>query len=290
MTVPPEMEKEPAVEPTYEPDPYISTRIRFGTELRKFRLAAGFSQRKLGEAIHLSISQLSMIENGHRAPTLKLAGKVDEALNLGTTLTGLLDRLNRAEAQLPRWFRPWLDFEREAEALRVWEALMVPGLLQTEDYARAILSSKPGTTAEQAEEKVAARMERQRILRRPMPPMLWVVLDEGVLHRPVAGPDVMRGQFEHLLEAGESLRISLQVLPYAALNVLGLLGSFTIADLPRGNRPVAYIDSQSMEDRVSDRSHDMRNLAFRYDAIRADALSRRESLSLIKETMRRWTT
>ncbi|MET8334164.1 helix-turn-helix domain-containing protein [Streptosporangium canum] len=284
------MEKEPAVEPTYEPDPYISTRIRFGTELRKFRLAAGFSQRKLGEAIHLSISQLSMIENGHRAPTLKLAGKVDEALNLGTTLTGLLDRLNRAEAQLPRWFRPWLDFEREAEALRVWEALMVPGLLQTEDYARAILSSKPGTTAEQAEEKVAARMERQRILRRPMPPMLWVVLDEGVLHRPVAGPDVMRGQFEHLLEAGESLRISLQVLPYAALNVLGLLGSFTIADLPRGNRPVAYIDSQSMEDRVSDRSHDMRNLAFRYDAIRADALSRRESLSLIKETMRRWTT
>ncbi|MGW3366221.1 helix-turn-helix domain-containing protein [Streptosporangium canum] len=290
MTVPPETENEPAAEPTYESDPYISTRIRFGTELRKFRLAAGFSQRKLGEAIHLSISQLSMIENGHRAPTLKLAGKVDEALNLGTTLTGLLDRLNRAEAQLPRWFRPWLDFEREAEALRVWEALMVPGLLQTEDYARAILSSKPGTTAEQAEEKVAARMERQRILRRPMPPMLWVVLDEGVLHRPVAGPDVMRGQFEHLLEAGESLRISLQVLPYAALNVLGLLGSFTVADLPRGNRPVAYIDSQSMEDRVSDRSHDMRNLAFRYDAIRADALSRRESLSLIKETMRRWTT
>ncbi|MFD8528340.1 helix-turn-helix transcriptional regulator [Streptosporangium canum] len=290
MTVPPEMEKEPAAEPTYEPDPYISTRIRFGTELRKFRLAAGFSQRKLGEAIHLSISQLSMIENGHRAPTLKLAGKVDEALNLGTTLTGLLDRLNRAEAQLPRWFRPWLDFEREAEAMRVWASLMVPGLLQTEDYARAILSSKPGTTAEQAEEKVAARMERQRILRRPMPPMLWVVLDEGVLHRPVAGPDVMRGQFEHLLDAGESPRISLQVLPYAALNVLGLLGSFTVADLPRGNRPVAYIDSQSMEDRVSDRSHDMRNLAFRYDTIRADALSRRESLSLIKETMRRWTT
>ncbi|MEV4181117.1 helix-turn-helix transcriptional regulator [Streptosporangium canum] len=290
MTVPPEMENKSAVEPTYEPDPYISTRIRFGTELRKFRLAAGFSQRKLGEAIHLSISQLSMIENGHRAPTLKLAGKVGEALNLGTTLTGLLDRLNRAEAQLPRWFRPWLDFEREAEAMRVWASLMVPGLLQTEDYARAILNSKPGTTAEQAEEKVAARMERQRILRRPTPPMLWIVLDEGVLHRPVAGPDVMRCQFEHLLDAGESPRISMQVLPCTAQNVLGLLGSFTIADLPRGNRPVAYIDSQSMDDRVSDRSHDMRNLAFRYDTIRADALSRRESLTLIKETMRRWTT
>ncbi|GAA2872619.1 helix-turn-helix transcriptional regulator [Streptosporangium fragile] len=290
MTVPPKTEEEPATEPTQDPDPYISPRIRFGAELRKFRLAAGFSQRKLCAAIHLSISQLSMIENGHRAPTLELARKVDDALSLGTTLTGLLDRLNRAETQLPRWFRPWLDFEREAEALRIWASLMVPGLLQTEGYARAILSRKPGTTPEQAGENVAARMERQRILNRPMPPMLWVVLDEGVLHRPIAEPDVMREQFEHLLDAGENLRISLQILPYAARNVLGLLGSFTLADLPRGNRPVAYIDSQSMDDRVSDRSDDLKNLAFRYDAIRADALSRRESLSLIKETMRRWTT
>ncbi len=152
MTVPPELEQESATETALGLDPYISPRIRFGTELRKFRLAAGFSQRKLSEAIRLSISQLSMLENGHRAPTLALAAKVDEALNLGTTLTGLLDRLNRAEAQLPRWFRPWLEFEREAESLRIWEALIVPGLLQTEDYARAILSRKPGATAEQVED------------------------------------------------------------------------------------------------------------------------------------------
>ncbi|GAA3090286.1 helix-turn-helix domain-containing protein [Streptosporangium carneum] len=290
MTVPPEMEQEPTAEPTQLIDPYISPRIRFGTELRKFRLAAGFSQRKLGEAIHLSISQLSMLENGHRSPTLALASKVDEALNLGTTLTGLLDRLNRAEAQLPRWFRPWLEFEREAESLRIWSALIVPGLLQTEDYARAILSRKPGATTEEIEDKVAARMERQEILRRRMPPMLWIVIDEGVLYRPVAEPDVMRGQCERLLEAGEHLRISLQILPYEAHNVLGLLGSFTLADLARETHPVAYIDSQSLDDRVTDRPIDMKNLVFRYEAIRSDALSRHDSLNLIKETMRRWTT
>ncbi|MEU1734298.1 helix-turn-helix transcriptional regulator [Streptosporangium sp. NPDC020145] len=292
MVVPPEQEQEQesATEPTDPIDPHISPRIRFGTELRKFRLAAGFSQRELGNVIHLSVSQLSMIENGHRAPTLALARRVDKALNIGTTLAGLLDRLNRAEAQLPRWFRPWLEFEREAETLRIWEALIVPGLLQTEDYARAILSRKPGATTEQVEDKVTARMERQEILKRRMPPMLWIVLDEGVLYRPIADPEVMRGQCERLLEAGEQLRVSLQILPYTARNVLGLLGSFTLADLPRETCPVAYIDSQSLDDRVTDRATDMKNLAFRYEAIRADALPRRESLNLIKETMRRWTT
>ncbi|MEV7007340.1 helix-turn-helix transcriptional regulator [Streptosporangium sp. NPDC051022] len=284
------MEQEATTEPTQVIDPYISPRIRFGTELRKFRLAAGFSQRKLSATLHLSVSQLSMLENGHRSPTLALARKVDEALDLGTTLAGLLDRLNRAEAQLPRWFRPWLEFEREADSLRIWEALLVPGLLQTEDYARAVLSRKPGATAEQVEDKVVARMERQGILKRRMPPMLWIVIDEGVLYRPVAEPDVMRGQCERLLDAGEELRISLQILPYAARNVLGLLGSFTLADLTRETHPVAYIDSQSLDDRVTDRATDMKNLAFLYDAIRADALSRHESLNLIKETMRRWTT
>ncbi|WP_433246481.1 helix-turn-helix domain-containing protein [Streptosporangium sp. CA-135522] len=273
-----------------EPDPYTSTRIQFGIELRKFRLMSGFTQRKLCTAIHLSVSQLSMLENGHRAPNRELACKMDGVLGLGTTLVDLLDRLNRTADQLPRWFRPWLEFEREAEALRMWEPLMVPGLLQTEDYARAILSHSPGVTAEQAEENVIARMDRQGILRRPTPPMLWVILDEGVLHRPIAGAEVMKGQFEHLLEVGESRSISIQVLPHEACNVVGLLGGFVVADMPRNAPPVAYIDSQSTGDRVSERVEEVEGLAFRHDLIRVDALSRRQSLDMIKETMRKWTT
>ncbi|MFF5207971.1 helix-turn-helix transcriptional regulator [Streptosporangium sp. NPDC000396] len=290
MTVSPDPTPEPLSEPSPEPDLYGSTRIQFGIELRKFRLMSGFTQKKLGKAIPLSVSQLSMLENGHRAPSRELARKVDGILGLGTALVDLLDRLNRTAAQLPRWFRPWLDFEREAEALRMWEPLMVPGLLQTEDYARAILSREPGISAEQVEEHIAARMDRQGILRRPAPPMLWVVLDEGILHRPVADAEVMKGQFEHLLEIGESPSISLQVLPYKACSVIGLLGGFVIADMPGGAPPVAYIDSQRTGDRVSERIEEVKGLAFRYDVIRVDALSRCESLSMIKETMRRWTT
>jgi transcriptional regulator with XRE-family HTH domain len=273
-----------------EPDPSISPRLQFGTELRKLRICKGFTQRKLSEAVHLSISHLSMIENGHRGPTVDLVRRMDEALGLGTTLTGLLDRLNRAAAQLPSWFRPWLEFEREAEALRMWEPLMVPGLLQAEGYARAILSRKPGISIEQVEEHVAARMERQNILKRPVPPLLWVILDEGILSRPVADPGIMKAQFEHLLDIGENPHISLQVLPHKARSVVGLLGGFVVADMPKGAPPAAYIESQSTEDRVSVRFDEVKGLTLLYDVIRADALARYESLSMIKETMRRWST
>lgn len=273
-----------------EPDPYESPRIQFGTELRKFRLLAGFTQQKLCIPLHISISHLSMIENGHRAPTLELAREADHLLNTGSALTALLDRLNRAAAQLPLWFRPWLEFEREAEALHTWELSMIPGLLQVEGYAQALIRNEPDTTEEQAEERLAARLERQNILKRFKPPMMWVVLDESVLHRPVGNSGIMKHQLQHLLEIGENSYMSLQVLPYSAHSTVGLLGGFVIADMPGGAPPVAYIDSQSTEDRVTDRPEEVKGLAFRHGVIRSDALPRRESLSMIKETMRRWTT
>lgn len=223
MTVPP------------EPDSYLSTRIQFGIELRKFRLLSGFTQRKLGAAIHLSVSQLSMLENGHRAPSRELAHRVDDVLGLGTVLVDLLDRLNRTASQLPRWFRPWLEFEREAEILHMWELSMVPGLIQVEGYARALIGNEPGVTREQADERVTARLERQGILKRPKPPTMWVVLDESVLHRPVGSPEVMKCQLQHLLEIEENPYMSLQVLPHAAYSTVGLLGGFVVADMPGGD-------------------------------------------------------
>ncbi|MFJ2030824.1 helix-turn-helix domain-containing protein [Streptosporangium sp. NPDC087985] len=296
MNIPPDLDLDqdldpcPNSDPTPEPDPYTSTRIQFGLELRKCRIMSGFTQKKLCTAIHLSISQLSMLENGHRAPNRDLACKIDDTLGLGTALVDLLDRLERAAAQIPRWFRPWLEFERTAESLCIWGPLIVPGLLQTEDYARAILSRNPGITAQQVEENVAARIDRQSILRRPKPPMLWVVLDESVLQRPIADSAVMKDQFQHLLEVAESPRISLQVLPYSARSVVGLLGGFTVADMPRSRPSVAYIDSQTIGDRVSERNEEIKRLEFRYDLIRVDALSRYESLGMIKESMQKWTT
>lgn len=284
----PEPEKES--EPEFDTDSHESTRVQFGRELRKYRILSGFTQRRLCIAVPLAVSHLSMLENGHRAPTRKLAHQMDEALDLGTTLVDLLDRLDRMATQVPRWFRSWLEFEPLSTSQRIWEPLMVPGLLQTEQYAEAILSRSPDTTPEQVKKNVAARMDRKNILHRPDPPMLWTILDEGILHRPIADPEVMRGQLHSLLEMSESPWLSLQVLPHTARNVLGLLGGFTIADMPGSAPPVAYIDSQSTGDRVSERAEEIKRLEFLYDLIRADALSRSDSRDMIKEAIQRWTT
>lgn len=133
-------------------------------------------------------------------------------------------------------------------------------------------------------------MDRQSILSRSIPPMLWVVLDESILQRPIAGPEVMKAQYAHLLQISLNRRISLQVLPYAACSVVGLLGGFVVADMPGEAPPAAYIDSQSTGDRVSCRLEEVKHLAFLHDVIRADALSRRDSRAMIEEAVQRWST
>ncbi|MEU0485195.1 helix-turn-helix transcriptional regulator [Streptosporangium sp. NPDC006013] len=290
MSIAMDPEPEPDSELEFDKNSYESTRVQFGKELRKYRIMSGLTQRELCTVVPIAVSHLSMLENGHRAPTRKLAHQMDEALDLGTTLIDLLDRLDRVATQVPRWFRPWLEFEREAESIRMWEPLMVPGLLQTEDYARAVLSREPGITDEKVEEHVTARMDRQGILKRPKPPMLWIVLDEGILHRPIADSEVMRGQFQNLLEAAEIPWIFLQILPYTAHSVIGLLGGFVIADMSKNAPPVAYIDSQTIGDRVSERLEEVKRLEFRHNLIRADALPRSDSRDMIKEAIQRWTT
>ncbi|MET8050413.1 helix-turn-helix transcriptional regulator [Streptosporangium sp. NPDC005286] len=290
MSIVPEPEPEPDSDLEFDTHSYESTRVQFGRELRKYRILSGLTQRQLCIAVRIAISHLSMLENGHRAPTRKLAHQLDEALDLGTTLVDLLDRLDRIATQVPRWFRPWLEFEREAEAFHMWELSMVPGLMQVEGYARALIGNEPDVAPEQADKRVAARLERQKILRRPKPPKIWAVLDESILHRPVGSPAVMRCQLQHLLELGESSHTSLHLLPYTAYSTVGLLGSFVIADMPKGQPPVAYIDSQSTGDRVTERAEEVKELAFRHNEIRADALSRRGSLIMIKEAIQRWTT
>ncbi|GAA3087775.1 helix-turn-helix domain-containing protein [Streptosporangium carneum] len=270
-------------------DPNISPRAQFGTELRKHRSMARMSQKTLATLTGWSISQISMLENGNRGPTPELARSMDAALGLDGTLSNLWAMLDNVSNQLPTWYRSWLEIEREADTLRTWQPLIVPGLLQTEGYARAVLTSEPGTTPEQIEEHTTARMERQNILRRTTPPMMWVLLDESVLDRPIGSPAVMAAQLSHLADVTQSLRIVVQVVPLSAYSAVGLLGAFVIATA-RGEPDTAYIDSAGISVRVTGRPEDVTSLAFRYDAIRAEALSQRESLILIKEKMRRWTT
>ncbi|MET8047891.1 DUF5753 domain-containing protein [Streptosporangium sp. NPDC005286] len=143
-------------------------------------------------------------------------------------------------------------------------------------------------TPEQLEEYVSARMDRQTILNRPTPPMLWAVIDESVLFRPVGEDSVMAAQLKHLAEAGERPDIALQVLPAQARTTTGVSGGFVIAQAHRGMLNAAYVESAGTG-QVADRPDEVAVLALRYETIRVEALSQRESLKLIKETITRWT-
>lgn len=222
-----------------------------------------------------------MVENGHRKPTRKFVEAVDSALKLDDALIGLYDMTDAMGGRLPEWFRPWVEIEREAKVLRTWQPLVVPGLLQTEEYARIMLSGEPGVTPAQLDENVAARIDRRGILSRANPPILWVVLDERVLRHPVGSEDVMARQIEHLAEAAQQPNITVQVVPLNSGATTGLSGGFVLAEIP-GMADVAYMDS-AQHGQVTDRTEEVATLSYRYEVIRAEALTKRASLKLIEE-------
>ena len=207
----------------------------FGAMLAYYRNRIGMTPEQLGARVYLSGSQIRKVEAGTRTPSEDLAKACEAIPELGCNgaLTELYEILSvhlRRRAY-PGWFAGWPDKEAQARRLRSFQPLVVPGLLQTETYARAILSTRMGATREELDDAVAGRMERQRILEREHPPELWVILDEAVLRRPVGGPDVMREQLARLVEAGQRPNIAIQVVPFGAGAHEGLRGgAFVVAD------------------------------------------------------------
>ncbi|MER7129288.1 helix-turn-helix domain-containing protein [Streptosporangium saharense] len=257
----------------------------FGVELRERRENAGVTQEQLAETTQFSRSLLGFIERGQRTPSRNFAQRCDDALDARGELVHLWTQLTRAAS--PRWFREWLDVEQEAHTLHTWQPLVVPGLLQTESYARAVIRGEPGITEEQVDKAVEARMERQKIFSRLSPPMLWVVLDEGVLHRPIGGKDVLRHQLERLREMAESPRIGIQIVPLALGMTTGTSGGFVIAQLP-GSADTVYIESAN-HGQVTNRPEDVEAIRARYDTIRAYAHPQHVSIALIREAEKAWT-
>ncbi|MER5643409.1 helix-turn-helix transcriptional regulator [Streptosporangium sp. NPDC002524] len=265
----------------------VSPKEYFAAEFRRRRKEANLTQKELADDIGWSVSMVSMVELAHRKAPQEMIETMDKVLKLDGALTNLWDLVSHVGSQLPDWFRPWIEIEREAETLRAWQPLIIPGLLQTRDYAEAILRSKPRITPEQLDEYVTARMERQTILDRANRPMLWAVFDEGVLLRPVGEDSVMAAQLRHLTEMSERPDIVIQILPLDARATIGLTGGFVLAHARRGVVNAAYIESAGAG-QVTDRPDEVAVLALRYEAIRAEALSQRESLKLIKETTKKW--
>ncbi|SCF48420.1 Transcriptional regulator, contains XRE-family HTH domain [Micromonospora matsumotoense] len=253
-------------------------------ELRRRRAAAGLTQTQLGERIFCSDSQVSAIETGVKPPTLPYLASVDEALGIEGYFTTLWDELVKSDAA-PVWLREWIEIEREATALRWYEHAFVPGLLQTEGYARATFQAARVPTSE-LDRRVAARLERQAVLDRDPAPQLFVVLDEVVLRRACGGPAVMAEQLEHLVACAEQPHIRLRIVPMSAGMYSGLAGAFILADLPDGSR-TGYVDNQ-LAAQVIGQADLIASLGVSWDAIQGETLPLRPTLDLLTEVAKTW--
>ncbi|MDX2544190.1 helix-turn-helix domain-containing protein [Streptomyces sp. WI04-05B] len=255
----------------------------FGSRVRRLRTAAGLTQPELGAMVHVVGTRITQIERASGAkPTLPLARALDVALEADDLLVDLWPYVYR-EA-FPNWSRKFMEYSARAVAIRQYAAHVVPGLLQTEDYARALL--RVGRTLgseEQLEERVSLRMGRQERLGTPDRPELWAVLDESVLRRPVGGQAVMQEQLARLLGTVTEPHITVQVLPFDQGEHDALGGSLTVLTMPGGSE-IAYTEGAHYGQLVED-PDEVRNLALSYDRLRAAALPPLMSLDMIRSVM-----
>ncbi|MGW0506446.1 DUF5753 domain-containing protein [Micromonospora sp. NPDC003241] len=186
------------------------------------------------------------------------------------------------------WFQEWAQLEQIASSLRSYEPLLVPGLMQTEAYARAVLATGGLVAPAQVEEIVSARLARQRVLEREVPLQLVAVIDEVVLRRRVGGDQaVMAGQLLHLAELGEREHVQVRVIPAENPWHTGLAGPFVLARTPDGAE-AAYLDNQLRGQVVTERA-DLASLGARWESVTGKALPRRRSIELIREVATTWT-
>jgi hypothetical protein len=232
-------------------------RIMLGARLRRLREAAEISRAEAGFAIRSSESKISRLELGR--VSFKPRDVTDLLSMYGVTdpekREAFLDMAKRSNEPgwwhrytdlVADWFQDYLGLEESASRIQTWEQQFVPGLLQTEDYAKAIISHGWSPMAAQSvQRQVALRMRRQALLGRPDPPKLWAVIDESVLHRPVGGTRVMLDEVEHLIELTKRPNITLQVVPYQ-FSGYAAEGSFTSLRFAEPELPdVVYIEHLS---------------------------------------------
>jgi transcriptional regulator with XRE-family HTH domain len=254
--------------------------VLFGNEVKRFRQAANLSQDQTGAKIHVSGAHIGQIERGDVRCREETAEALDAALGSQGTIPSLWKQCVKSSV-FPTWF-DWYEVEAEATHLKSYQSMVVDGLLQTPDYAAALLKND--------KEAVAARIGRQEVLYRedPPPPRVSVLLYEGVLHHEVGGKDVMREQLAHLLTMSEKPNISVQVVP-EPLPSAGSAGSFVLATLPDRSE-IAYAP-MAARGLTLDETDDIRALSDAYDEIRGQALPIEMSKRLIQQIMEdRWTT
>jgi transcriptional regulator with XRE-family HTH domain len=266
--------------PKSDPD-----RALFADELRAMRKHRALTRDELGALINFSGSTIGNIESGLRAPTRDQAILLDEAFGTPGTFQRLEGRLRGVP--FSSGFRPFHPFEADARALKTFEHTIVPGLLQTRDYARVMMEGYPDSTEMEVMDRVEGRMARQAILTRedPAPPRIWAVLDQQVLTRDIGGPAVMCGQMEHLAALARRPRINVQVIPWDRPHP-GLLGAFVIAEVSE-SPAIVYLEN-ALDGQTVENPDMAEAMSLMFDALRMEALTGGASLNLIEEAAQRW--
>lgn len=276
-------------------------RRRLGTELRRLRERAGLTAEQVGKHLDCHASKVGRIENGRsglRLPDLRgmldLYGVDDE-----DTRRSLSDLAR--EGKKRGWWRMYEDvltpsaaefvsLEAAADSIRSFEPLLVPGLLQTEDYARTVIrSGRPDLDADDAEPRVRLRMERQATLRGPRPPHLWAVVGEAALRNQVGGASVMSEQIQHLLTVSERPDVTVQVMPFTVGAHPGIGGPFVVLGFPGQDEPEVILVEATASSHLLESEEQVSHYRSVFDHIHAAALGPEQSQEMLRRTLRDYT-
>ncbi|WP_327225081.1 helix-turn-helix transcriptional regulator [Streptomyces platensis] len=268
-----------------EDDDRATPRSVLGRRLRRLREAADLSQRALADKVGYPHTYLSRVERGEQLPSEALAEQLDTHFATDGLFVELLAMAQ--DASIPDYGRAVVDSERKATRIQVFGSSLIPGLLQTEDYAHALFrESLPGESEERRNGRVATRMRRKRVFEKEQAPYYWAIMDEAALRRPIGTKSTMRTQLRYVLKRVESPRVSAQVLPFAqgAHPMLG--GSLSLHTLRNGST-LAYVESFASGLPVESPERIL-ELTQRFDVARSKALPERETLDLIRDYLREY--
>ncbi|MER6093953.1 helix-turn-helix domain-containing protein [Streptomyces bluensis] len=250
----------------------------YGDWLKEQRETAGLTQQQLADTAIMTRSHIAHIEAGRRVPSKEDARRLDRALGTGNVLSSFLPQNDVATAD---YFEAVRLLEQQAVMIREFALSYFPGILQTKRYARAVLSSAfPSVSEEERDRRVVTRLERAKILEDPVSPVVWVLLDEAVLRRPMGGADVLAEQIMHVVRLAETGRIRVHVMPFGVGHhplVDSMLALMWFEDQP----PLAYGEGLWMG-KLHDSPSVVRELQSRYELALSDALPLRESLALLR--------
>ncbi|MBF6045176.1 helix-turn-helix domain-containing protein [Streptomyces sp. NRRL B-1677] len=265
-----------------EGDSRLTPRQVLGSMLQHLRKREGLSLRELAEATRYGHSYIHRAELGGQLPSDALIAALDRHFDMGGTLVEFLEMAREGSPQ--EYGRKAAARESQAERIQVFTSSAIPALLQTEDYARALLrTSRPKAPREHFDEAVAARMNRKQVFSREDPPPYWAVMDEAALKRPVGGKVTMAGQLAQILKAAENPDATIQVLPFERGEYWMLGGSLTLLTAPIGST-LAYVESFGSGELVESAKRVV-ELSQRFDMVRGLALPEHESLELIRRYM-----